>query len=138
MAGLAVPLRVAGKVIGVVSVGSPTPRAFIEADVALLQSFTQKETAQISSPAGSRAPVVEPFGSYTVGRVQKDWDKGNTILGGMVTSTHRSVSDPALAFLPTQAWSGGLDFTQPAFEHRRLACVSGARKFGVVLFDLEW
>ena len=80
--------------------------------VALLQSFTQKETAQISSPAGSRAPVVEPFGSYTVGRVQKDWDKGNTILGGMATSTHRWVNDPALAFLPTQAWSGGLDFTR--------------------------
>src|SRR5260221_7599028 len=30
----------------------------------------------------------------------------------MLTSTHRSVNDPALAaFLPTQAWSGGLDFT---------------------------
>jgi hypothetical protein len=79
--------------------------------VALLQSFTQKETAQISSPAASRAPVVEPFGSYTVGRVQKDWDKGNTILGGMITSTHRWVNDPALRFLPTQTWSGGLDFT---------------------------
>jgi hypothetical protein len=43
--------------------------------------------------------------------VQKDWDKGNTILGGMITSTHRWVNDPALTFLPTQAWSGGVDFT---------------------------
>ncbi len=80
--------------------------------VGVLQSFTQKETAQISSPLGSRNPVVEPFGSYTVGRVQKDWDKGNTILGGMVTSTHRWISDPSLAFLPTQAFTGGLDFTR--------------------------
>jgi hypothetical protein len=79
--------------------------------VAVLQSFTQKETASLSSPTGSREAPVEPFGSYTVGRVQKDWSKGNTILGGMLTSTHRWVNDPALAFLPTQAWTGGLDFT---------------------------
>jgi Domain of unknown function (DUF5916) len=85
--------------------------------MALLQSFTQKETARLSSPVGSREPVVEPFGSYTVGRVQKDWNKGNTILGGMVTSTHRWVSDPALAFLPTQAWTAGLDFTR-YFDNR--------------------
>jgi hypothetical protein len=80
--------------------------------VGVLQSFTQKERASLSSPAGLREPVVEPFGSYTVGRVQKDWDKGNTILGGMVTSTHRWISDPSLAFLPTQALTGGLDFTR--------------------------
>ena len=80
--------------------------------VAVLQSFTQKESADVSWPGGSSDPVVEPFGSYTAGRVQKDWNKGNTILGGMVTSTHRSISDPSLAFLPSQAWSGGADFIQ--------------------------
>jgi hypothetical protein len=80
--------------------------------VALLQSFTQEERAEVSSRLGSREPVVAPLGSYSVGRLQKDWDKGNTILGGMVTSTHRFVDDPALATLPTQAWSGGLDFTR--------------------------
>jgi hypothetical protein len=77
--------------------------------VGVLQSFTQKEHAELSAPSGSSDPVVEPFGSYTVGRFQKDWQKGNTTLGGMVTSTHRWISDPALEFLPTQAWSGGVD-----------------------------
>jgi hypothetical protein len=80
--------------------------------VGVLQSFTQKEHADVTSPLGSGQAVVEPFGSYTVGRVQKDWNKGNTILGGMLTSTHRSISDPSLAFLPSQAWSGGVDFVQ--------------------------
>ncbi len=74
--------------------------------LAVLQSFTQKERAEVSSPAGTANPVVEPFGSYTAGRVQKDWGKGNTILGGMFTATHRWISDPSLDFLPTQAWSG--------------------------------
>jgi len=30
----------------------------------------------------------------------------------MLTSTHRWVNDTALAFLPTQATTGGLDFTR--------------------------
>ena len=80
--------------------------------VGVLQGFTQKERASVAAPLGSSDPVVEPFGSYTVGRMQKDWDKGNTILGGMLTSTHRWISDPSLAFLPTQAWSGGADFVR--------------------------
>jgi hypothetical protein len=92
-------LKVTGKTDGGLSVG-------------VLQSVTQRETAQISGSPGARAVVVEPFGSYTVGRLHKDWDKGNTSLGGMVTSTHRWVSDPGLAFLPTQATTGGLDFTR--------------------------
>ncbi len=80
--------------------------------VGLLQSLTSAETAQISSPSGSREQEVEPFGSYTVGRIHKDWDKGNTSLGGMVTETHRSISDPQLDFLPTNALTGGVDFIQ--------------------------
>ena len=92
-------VKVTGKTNGGLSVG-------------VLQSFTQKEHASISSPNGLREPVVEPFGSYTVGRVQKDWDKGNTILGGMVTSTHRWISDPSLTFLPSQALTGGFDFVR--------------------------
>ena len=91
-------LKVTGKTNGGVSVGA-------------LQSFTQKETVNITSASGWRQAAVEPFGSYTVGRLQKDWDKGNTSFGGMFTSSHRWVSDSSLAFLPTQATTGGLDFT---------------------------
>jgi hypothetical protein len=80
--------------------------------VAALPAFTQKETVTVASPLGGREAAVEPFGSYTVGRLHKDWDKGNTSLGGMLTSTHRWVNDQALAFLPSQATTGGLDFTR--------------------------
>ncbi len=80
--------------------------------VALLQGLTQKEKADVTSQAGRREAVVEPFGSYTVGRLHKDWDKGNTSLGGMLTSSHRWVSDSSLSFLPTQATTGGIDFTR--------------------------
>jgi hypothetical protein len=91
--------KVTGKTSGGLSLG-------------VLHSFTQRETAEISGPPGGREVVVEPFGSYTVARLHKDWDKGNTSLGGMVTSTHRRISDPSVAFLPAQATTGGLDFTR--------------------------
>ena len=80
--------------------------------VAALQAFTQKEGVNVALGTGGRNVVVEPFGSYTVGRVHKDWDKGNTSLGGMVTSARRWVSEPHLAYLPTQATAGGVDFTR--------------------------
>jgi len=91
-------LKVTGKTNGGLSVG-------------VLQSFTQKETARISTPDGTREQAVEPFGSYSVLRLHKDWNKGNTSLGGMLTSTLRSISDPALEVLPSQAFSGGVDFS---------------------------
>jgi hypothetical protein len=92
-------LKVTGKTAGGLSVG-------------LLQSLTQKETARIAAPAGATGVGVEPLSSYSVGLLHKDWDKGNTSLGGMVTSTHRWISDSGLAFLPTQATTGGLNFTR--------------------------
>jgi len=92
-------LKVTGKTPGGLSVG-------------LLQSFTQKELAHIAAPSGPLGVGVEPFSGYSVGRLQKDWDKGNTSIGGMVTSTHRWISDSGLAFLPTQATTGGLNFTR--------------------------
>jgi hypothetical protein len=80
--------------------------------VAILQGFTQKEVVDISSAARQRSAVVEPSGSYTIGRVHQDWDKGNTSLGAMFTSTHRWVPDTLLASAPGQATTGGIDVTR--------------------------
>ena len=49
VAGLAVPLRVAGRVIGVLSVGHPSPRAFTEREVALLQGFGDQAAIAINN-----------------------------------------------------------------------------------------
>ncbi len=92
-------LKVTGKTNGGMSVG-------------VLQSLTQKEIVNVTSASGWRKVAVEPFGSYTVGRVQKDWDKGNTSLGGMITSSRRSSADSPLMGLPAQATTGGFDFTR--------------------------
>jgi signal transduction histidine kinase len=49
VAGLAVPLRVAGEVIGVLSVGSPTPRLFTGSEIALLQTFANQAAIALST-----------------------------------------------------------------------------------------
>ena len=56
--------------------------------------------------------VVEPLTNYTVARVQKNW-KGNTLLGGMVTSVNRALDQPYLEdFMVRNAFTAGIDFTQ--------------------------
>jgi hypothetical protein len=93
--------------------------------VGILQTLTQEERATISAPALSRSSVVQPFGSYTVARINKDWNKGNTSLGGMLTQTHRFIDDPALAFLPSNAFTGGVDFSRYIDNRRWLVGASG-------------
>ncbi len=90
-------LKLTGKTEGGLSVG-------------VMESLTGEETARILWPGGSRDQTVEPMANYTVARVQKDFNRSNTILGAMVTSVHRSIQDPELDFLAGDALTGGVDF----------------------------
>jgi hypothetical protein len=80
--------------------------------VGVTQGLTSKETVNIARDGHTHRQVVEPYTNYLAARVRKDWDKGNTSLGGMLTSTHRWIDDSALATLPRNAVTGGLDFVQ--------------------------
>ena len=78
--------------------------------VGVVQSFTAKESATIYSPASKRDTVVEPFTNFMVGRLKQDFNNGRTVLGGMVTSTRRTINDTQLNFLPKSSTVGGIDF----------------------------
>lgn len=78
--------------------------------VGVVQSLTAKQDATIYSGDSKSKIAVEPFSSYTVGRVKQDFNKGNTVLGGMITSTYRNIADDQLLFLPKLSWAGGIDF----------------------------
>jgi len=90
-------LKVTGKSPGGLSLG-------------VVQSVTNRETARVSFGGKERDQTVEPLSNYFVGRMQKDWSKGNTILGGILTSAHRWIRDDALNFMPGDAVTAGLDF----------------------------
>ncbi len=78
--------------------------------VGLIQSVTANEFAQMSDPSRTRSRAkVEPLTSYTVARIQKGYHAGNTVIGGMFTSTNRLIDDKSLEFLSNNAYTGGLD-----------------------------
>ncbi|NLJ42428.1 MAG: carbohydrate binding family 9 domain-containing protein [Bacteroidales bacterium] len=78
--------------------------------VGLIQSVTANEYARITDIYGNESKqIVEPLTNYLVGRIQKGYNAGNTIIGGMFTSTNRFINDEELEFLPTDAFTGGID-----------------------------
>ena len=78
--------------------------------IGVVQSITAKDNATIYSDNSKSKIAVEPFTNFMVGRIKQDFNKGNTVLGGMVTSTLRDINDDQLNFLPKSALAGGIDF----------------------------
>lgn len=81
--------------------------------IGLLESITSTETASVMNEDGEIEKLnVEPMTNYLAGRLQQELNQGNTILGGMFTSTHRFIKDDHLKGLPINAFTGGLNFEQ--------------------------
>lgn len=75
-----------------------------------IQSITGPEYAEIAGPEDVRnKSKVEPLTSYTVARIQKGYNAGTTMFGGMLTSTNRFIDTESLNFLNDNAYTGGLD-----------------------------
>ncbi len=77
--------------------------------VGVVQSFTARENSTIYSANSENKVAVEPFTSFMVGRIKQDLNNGNTVIGGMVTSSVRNIRDVQLDFLPGSSYTGGID-----------------------------
>ena len=77
--------------------------------VGVIESITANEYTKIDSAGNESKEKVEPLTNYFVGRLQKDINESNTIIGGMITSTNRNISDIHLNFLNRSAITGGID-----------------------------
>ncbi|HOF21088.1 MAG TPA: DUF5916 domain-containing protein [Bacteroidales bacterium] len=76
----------------------------------LIQSVTATEYARIGDRHGNITKSrIEPLTSYTVARVQKGYNAGNTTVGAMLTSTNRDVRGDAPGFPARNAFTGGFD-----------------------------
>jgi hypothetical protein len=76
--------------------------------IGILESITQREKATIDFQGQRRKELVEPLTNYFVGRMQKDFKEGNTIIGGIITGVKREGGLQDL--LHRNAWTAGLDF----------------------------
>lgn len=65
--------------------------------------------AEIDNQGERREEMVEPLTNYLVARVQKDFNKNNSFLGAMFTSTNRTLNEN-LSYLRDDAYTGGIDF----------------------------
>lgn len=75
--------------------------------IGILESVTQRETAEIDLSGERRKVLVEPMANFFLGRLMKDFDQGNTIIGGVFSAVNR---ESGLNLLHKSAYSGGLDF----------------------------
>jgi Domain of unknown function (DUF5916)/Carbohydrate family 9 binding domain-like len=80
--------------------------------VGFLDALTSEEKAKIDTVGGRISLPVEPLTNYFVGRVQKDYNSGNTIIGAIFTSTNRVLDSTLATQLHKSAYTGGIDFTQ--------------------------
>lgn len=81
-----------------------------------LNALTSRETAIVAAGDQRYREMVEPFTSYSVARIRKEFANQSS-LGFMVTGTHRKLSD-SVRFLPEQAYTGGLDWDLRLGEER--------------------
>jgi hypothetical protein len=94
-------------ILGAMKISGKTKKGL---SIGILESVTSREDALIDSVGVRRKETVEPLTNYFVGRVQQDFDKGQTILGAMFTAVNRDINTPALDFLHTAAYTTGIDF----------------------------
>jgi hypothetical protein len=77
-----------------------------------VEVLTARMKAEIDTIGGRMTETVEPLTNYFVGRVQKDINNGNTLVGGILTSTNRELDSYVRDYMHKAAYTGGADFTQ--------------------------
>jgi len=80
--------------------------------IGILESFTQRENADLYRGDTMSKYPVEPFTNYMVARVEQDIDKGNTVIGGLFTATNRDINSENFITLPKAAYTGGVNMTR--------------------------
>ncbi len=78
--------------------------------IGIMDAVTAREQAIIDNDGKRRYVTVEPMTNYFLGRLQKDFRRGATTVGFIVTNTYRDIKDDNLNFLNRNAVTGGFDF----------------------------
>lgn len=80
--------------------------------IGVIEALTGNEYATVRTAGERTTQLVEPLTNYFVGRLQKDYNNGDLIIGGIITAVNRDLSDKNDKFLHKAAYTGGLDYVQ--------------------------
>jgi hypothetical protein len=130
--GMHSDIPVASKILGAAKLTGKTQNGL---SVGFVEALTAEEKAEIDNNGERTYETVEPLTNFFVGRVQKDYNQGKTIFGGILTSTNRNLDENLGQFMHKSAYSGGIDFTQYFKEKKwmfnlnaALSQVNGSKK----------
>jgi hypothetical protein len=130
--GMYADIPVATSILGAAKLTGKTQNGL---SVGFVEAVTAEEKAKIDNNGERTFETVEPLTNFFVGRVQKDYNKGKTIFGGILTSTNRDLDENLGQFMHKSAYSGGVDFTQYFKEKKwmfnfnaALSQVNGSKK----------
>lgn len=81
---------------------------------------TQEQASYINGTNEQLETPVEPLTNYFVGRVRRDFSEGQSVVGGIVMATNRSMGSEGYfdGIIPSSAYVGGVDF-EHAWDDRR-------------------
>ena len=97
------------RILGAAKITGKTEKGL---SVGFMEALTSDTKATIDQGGVERKETIEPLTNYSLARVQKDFNKGNSIIGGAVTSTIRRLDGTDMDYLHKNATSAGVDFTQ--------------------------
>jgi hypothetical protein len=130
--GMYADIPVASSILGAAKLTGKTQNGL---SVGFIEAVTAEEKAKIDNNGERTFETVEPLTNFFVGRVQKDYNEGKTIFGGILTSTNRDLDGNLGQFMHKSAYSGGVDFTQYFKEKKwmfnlnaALSQVNGSKK----------
>ena len=105
------------KILGAAKITGRTQTGY---GVGLLDAVTSRERARFLPSGGGPevSQVVEPLSNYFVGRVKKEFGKGETTFGGILTSVARQMGDTVVSNrLRSHAEAAGLDWRHYWHRH---------------------
>lgn len=108
----------------ILGAGKITGRTANGLTIGVLEAVTGRADARVQRADGTRlSQEVEPLSNYFVGRVKKDMRAGNLVVGGVLTSVARQLSDPFEPRLASHAELAGGD-VRYTWNQRRYSLTS--------------
>ncbi len=97
------------RILGAAKLSGKTEKGL---SIGMIDALTANTRATVAGNNGERKESVEPLTNYALLRLQKDLNKGNTIIGGVVTNTGRRLDELSADHLHKMATTAGIDFKQ--------------------------
>ena len=84
----------------------------------IIEGVTAHEYAEIVNDEDRRKVTAEPLTNYFISRINKEYNKGESEIGGIFTATNRVLNnDTAVFWMPEASYTGGVNFTR-TFDNR--------------------